>query len=220
LLQDKLTLDPGGVTKLKHEFRGAESLVEVGLAPKGPGIEIDPRSGELTIDGPALVETVAKALASWTTSTVYPSSSASETLEGESNEYPRGAKQRFQRIVGRPAKGVPVLVPIGLVARDKSQQIARLNYQIFLEVPEDQAREAFRRRNEESRKRQEEAARQLAEAKRKATAVVERVESPSDLPKRVEEIEKRLSRLEAQIERLTRLLTKSQEEPAPKPPNK
>ena len=41
LSQSRLTLDPDGPTGLKQEFRGAGSPVEVGLAPKWAGMEID-----------------------------------------------------------------------------------------------------------------------------------------------------------------------------------
>ena len=118
-------------------------------------------------------------------------------------------KARFRKLVGRNPGGIPVLVPIGVAASDKSQQVASLDYQVVLEVPEGvvvKAMEIIVRAIEQRRK---EIATERAERERRWR---ERAKpTPVPVPKkpdddRVEKLEKRITALEAKLDLLMKLL--------------
>ena len=206
------TVSAKGKSRIEHKLRGGQKPFQFDLTTSRKGIEIDKRSGTVTIDGPLLLKDAMAQIGQAVGERLRDAARddeatvpAAKIVAGFANPL----KARFKKLVGRDPGGIPVLVPIGLAASDKSQRVASLDYQVVLEVPEGvvvKAMEIIVRAIEQRRK---EIATERAERERRWR---ERAKpTPVPVPKkpdddRVEKLEKRITALEAKLDLLMKLL--------------
>ena len=221
-VQQQLTISANKPTVLKHKFRGAMKPVVVRLVDEQPDMKIDAATGNLIIDGPAMIAKASKDLTDARTDVRYllPRTHHNRSAEDVMKAYIRQAKKRFRRLVGRDARGIPVLAPIHLAAWDARQKTTRLSYQVFLEVPEEPVLKIYQQRAEERRNNEaQQAARRkqrwhrMAQGAKEQREQAERAVRPADFEQRAEELEKSISRLEAQTDLLIRILTEKKSPP-------
>jgi len=154
--QDKLIfLDPAGANTILHATEGGERPLEFDLSITRRAVRIDHKTGVLTLDGPVLMEDAVKFLADklktsvearrrdgGTTRRIVADSGARLAFLVEATRAP------FTWVTGREPKGVPVLLPVGIVAADAKGQTTRLDYQVLMEVPQEQVLELLRKPEE------------------------------------------------------------------------
>jgi len=205
--------DAKGKMQISHGVTGGRKPLEFELTASAEGIAIDKATGTVTLDGPALMKQALAELAE----------GLAPHLRGLAEGEPAAPtavmalfagplKARYKALTGREPEGLPVLVPIGLIASDADQQVASLNYQAVLMVPEaavkaivtQAAREVEKRRAEEALRRAE-AERQWRERRAAATRP-----AVGDDAGRLRRLEKRVEALEAKLEVLMELLRKKQ----------
>jgi hypothetical protein len=199
-----------GKTQIPHAVSGGRKPLEFELTATTGGIRIDKSTGTVTLDGPALLKQTLAHIAE----------ALGPRLRGLSEDKPIAPtslmalfagpmKARFKALTGQEAKGIPVLVPIGLVASDADQQVASLNYQAVLMVPEQTVKAIVTQAAEQAEKLRAERARRQAEAERRwreRQSAATRAAAGSD--ERIGRLEKRVEALEAKLELLMELLRK------------
>jgi hypothetical protein len=223
LRQSALVLDPRRPTVLTHEVRGGKRPAEFALAWEMPGLSMDKEDGKVTVDPAPFLARAPDMIIPFLQSYQYqpqtrPAGGGQEQVVAS---YQRMLARQFVRIMGREPKGVPVLVPVGLVVRDAEQQTAVMDYAIFLEVPEQSVISRLREMTEQA----------TAAARPVVPAPATRPAGPSPeteaLQRRIEELERRNQQLEAQVQLLKELVGQnrggnrapapsSQENPAPR----
>jgi hypothetical protein len=139
LAQERFDVDPARTTTLAHAVEGADGDVTVELDESLAdldGLAVDERTGSLTVDGKALTRSI---LASGEGLPDRLQDALEERKGGESRikQMIEASQREFETLIGRHADGVPLAVPIRLVARDATQRTALLCYHVFLEIPED-----------------------------------------------------------------------------------
>jgi hypothetical protein len=122
--------------KIAHKVRGGVAPIEFELKSTWEGLEIDKNTGTVTIDGSAMSKIASNAVAQFLIQT------RAVLGDGTTNTGIKALKANFKKITGREALGVPVQIPVQLIASDKEQQIARLDYTVILELPEDMVQKA------------------------------------------------------------------------------
>jgi hypothetical protein len=130
-------ISPEAPTRIPHKVRGGAGPVQFSLVGRRTGVSIDPATGTVTVDGPALVKEAAKAIESFVIG--YAGSPGPKGLapDGAPRRDPiQNLKERFQAMTGRPATGIPVCIPLRVAAMDKEEHTAVLSYEAILEVPE------------------------------------------------------------------------------------
>lgn len=132
-----VVLSTAGPTELKHAPRGGSQPFEFELTTSHKAMKIDPKTGTVTIDGPAMLKEAAAAIRK-----EQQEETARRIAEGQkpsaeslTSERLRAAAGPARHILGREPRGLPMLVPVGVVATDGKQQMAALDYQAVLEVP-------------------------------------------------------------------------------------
>jgi len=141
-IQPIMVASPQGVTKLAYQFRGGQAPYESSLQTDLEAATIDPKTGEISLDGPQLISTAIanlnKSFVTWFGQGV---AIEEEPLFAALNQQAKA----FEALVGRPPQGLPLLVPISLRVLDAEGQFARLDHAIFVEVPRASVEEAYRK---------------------------------------------------------------------------
>lgn len=136
-VQSSLSVAPEGATTLTYTLQGGAPPYRLELVDEHPAFRLDPKGATLAIDGPKLADAILKGL----------SPEISERARGMSKEdFNAMLKEpavRFEALVGRAPRGVPVLMPIRLKATDEEAQTTFLDHAIFVELPADKV-EALR----------------------------------------------------------------------------
>jgi hypothetical protein len=204
-----MVLDPAGTTKLTHAPIGGQPPYQFNLTTPRPGLKLDPATGEVTVDGPALTAAAIDMLGgsivgnqpnrgTW---------SSSEAVLGYWGE----KAGTFEKMAGRKPKGVPLSVPIEVEVADAKKATARLRYFTLLELPRKDLDERIARVAAESdRVRQEQqaaiaASRQAEMERRSPAAAGSETASPQTLA-RIRQLEERFGALEAQLDAIIQLL--------------
>lgn len=154
--QSTMLIAPDRPAQLACKVAGGKAPVDFRLAGDAPGILIDPRTGVVTIDTPKLVERAAEAAAIVLTRRVIggpsPGGAAEPpTLGARVEELAQSAAAAVRELTGAEPRGLPVAVPVGIVARDAEQQTATLTPLVLVDVPLATVEAAARRRAEQTR---------------------------------------------------------------------
>jgi hypothetical protein len=207
---DILTVSLNEPTPIAHKLRGGTGPYTFSLIGERPGISIEPNTGVVTVNGPALVKPAANVIAQYNGWAVEPGSrSRGPVTETSLPLLASQVKQRFQQFTGRKPAGIPVSIPLNVTVIDKDHQEASIRYDVILEVPEEAVVKELRNR---------EAGSSAAEPRPTAPRVTRPPASSTATPPTVdarqyEELVKRIEALEAKVDLLVKLLQKS--EPAP-----
>lgn len=175
--QEALIVSAKGSTSLptRTEGEGERTFALVGAIE---GLSIDEETGTVTADGPTLARTAVTYLLrdgvlipfldNW------PADGSTPSLEPAIDPIIEKLTPSFERLTGRKPEGVPVAVPVKLVAMGADRQLAWLAYYVLVEVP----RETLLGRIREQE---------------------ERVAAQGSLDTRVRALEKRLESLESRL---------------------
>jgi hypothetical protein len=123
--------------------------------------------------------------------------------------YARDLSQRFQGLVGRPANGIPVFIPIPLTARDAEQQAANFDAGVFLEIPIKAVSDRLAKLQEQQRQIQEQQRAAMANAHRGSPNQAARPADAGEvaaLKQKIAELEQRNQQLEAQVQLLKEMV--------------
>lgn len=206
-------LDPAKATVVKHKTVGGATPIEFEILGAQKEIEIDTKTGAVTIDGPALAKAAyAKLLADVQKRVnIYDTASANQTPRQIVAEIARKAATQFKSCTGKTPKGIPVLVPVRIAATDKHQQVASMQYQAVIDLSQAGVlktvggliAQAKKQRAEQQRKLREEQERRRAEYEARRRAAGQAVE-----PEAIKKLERRIEKLEAKVDILIELLRK------------
>lgn len=213
-------LKADGPMVLKHSVQGGIKPFEFELSASHKAVRIDSATGDVTIDGPALVQAAVATMLP-----ELPDDVEEAVLEGKAMPQPEkvaamltaAGKRRLAALLGRETKGFGMLLPVGVLASDSVQQVAMLDYQVVVEVPDEQVRQAvgrmFQELAEERKKREErraESDRRRKDYERRRAEERARLEGiragRGDPNARLDELEKRVNALEAKIDLLLKVL--------------
>lgn len=118
---------------LKHEIRFGKKPIQrrLLLGAGDVGLAFDEATGDVTVDGPALVQRAANELAfqGLLQRGELPPNEAVRRLASAS------AKDEFARLSGRPPEGIPAAYLVKLRAINDDLQIAEYSYYLLLDVP-------------------------------------------------------------------------------------
>ena len=136
-VQSALAVSGSRRTTLSHGTVGPVAGAQFELIGPMVGLSIDAKTAEVTVDGPALARLASSRFEGGYLKVPAPrmhsnrSGFRSVSLEA----YSTSAGGVFEEIVGRPAEGVPVLVPIRVGMKLGGKLAATLSYYVFLETP-------------------------------------------------------------------------------------
>lgn len=195
LTQATFTLDKSGKTTLPHSFSGGKAPISYQLQSQYEGVSFDKKTGVVTIDNDKLIASASK-----------------ELLRRGSSSFERSLQQNKaswdalgDAVLGRPIKGVPVLVRIQISASDQDLDSAVQWYHLLVEVPTKTVQKALA----EMQKAAEEArAAQLAARNEQLAELGGNPgfeENPGEEGlTREQQLERRVQRLERSVELLNR----------------
>jgi hypothetical protein len=215
---------------------GGAGPVEYELLGSSKHVKIDTKTGAVTVDGPALLAEALKALGEELPPSLritrghnprryYPPArsggSAELTPRQAVAQIARRYRTRYKAFTGKMPEGIPVLIPIRVAATDKHQQVANMQFQAVLVVPQnhlqkvvDKAVATAAKRRAEEEKARAEAEKRYREEMARRRQQYERVHRATSQPaesESVRKLEERVRRLEAQVELLTKLLMEKRE---------
>ncbi|HUW56103.1 MAG TPA: hypothetical protein VMZ92_05670 [Planctomycetota bacterium] len=216
-LDEVSVLDGTKVNTVVLAVRGGQAPFEFELAASHDALGVDPKTGVVTVNGPKVLLAATQLLTArlFQEKRGYPDAADSMTPRQRITSLAKQAKDRYKRLTGLDATGIPVLLPVGVAVSDRNQQMASMDCQFVVEVPEatvikvQAAVEAKARAEAEAREQETERQRKEYEARR-AEEVAKRsaAEAGTDasLKERIRALEGRVRALEAQIDMLIRLL--------------
>jgi hypothetical protein len=201
-VQETLVLDAQRPTKITATAKGGRGKLTYALPMEVPGVDVNAATGETTVNpGPLVERGTAVALQLManrahvpfagrpTGTTVTPREALDAAAMPE--------RQRFKRITGKEAVGMPVAVPVDLIVRDEEQQVAVLCRVVLLDVPPAKIVALVEKQREDAKKQREgqRLAMENEAAARGNASLRQRVE---ELTSRVVDLERRNTELEAQ----------------------
>jgi hypothetical protein len=221
------TVSPKGPTTIKHAMRGGQAPFEFEFKTQRDGLTIDTKTGTVTVDGPKLSKQALELVLQWMQTGLdrdpydrRPQPDAKQAVA----DFTKKQKARFAQLAGREPAGIPVLVPVSVTASDKNQQVASLDYEVVLEVPDDAIQQFISLKAEEQKQRMAEAEKQRAEAERRMREQEKKwadeqrkrdAETPAaggadervrKLEERIAELDEKIKSLEAKIDLLVKLI--------------
>jgi hypothetical protein len=247
-------LDPTKQTIITHKTVGGAKPVEFELLGSQKELKINTKTGAVTVDSPALAKiamTMASAEVLSSLNMEIPDEDDDERLrealrhmrmrdrrwpERKPNQTPkqiiaqilRRAAQTYKSYTGKAPAGISVLVPVRVAATDKNQQVASMQYQVVIDIPQADIQKAIDARIAKAKKDRELAAKQREEMERKYRAEQERrraeYEAQREAARRaatqpagaqtgeIRKLEQRVERLEAKMDMIIELLRKQQKE--------
>jgi hypothetical protein len=184
---------------ITHKLRGGDKPFEFDLKSTRNGIEIDKSTGTVTVKGPSLMDGVCQSLVEQAQHQPGPIQSSQANARQLAQDMSATRKDCYKRLLGHDASAIPVLIPITVVASDKNQQFAQMDYQLVVMVGEDALTKAF----EEflGKARLEQANHPRPDESTPAGAA----SKPSDAA-RIERLERRVADLEAKIDLLVKMM--------------
>ncbi len=124
----------GGPLKLTYDVSGGEAPLKFALRGEMPGVSLDAKTGAVTVDPDALQSRAVDALVQFLRNRSGNFQRPGEPAPDPLAKYKEAAGKRWELLSGKPPAGVPVAVPVQLVARDVQQQTATLNHYVLIEV--------------------------------------------------------------------------------------
>lgn len=194
-----MVIDPAGVTKLSHAVVGGKPPYQFTLAGTTPGARIDAATGEVSVDGPAVVTAAIDLQAGSVTG---PQVRGGEWKSPEAVVgYWSEKSAVFETMTGRKPKGVPVALPIEVQVTDAEGAAASLRYFTAVELPRTQVNERIAQ-----------VASQVSEAKPAVPAAPGGMPVPPqrgiapETRDRIRRLEERIGTLEGQLNTMIKLL--------------
>jgi hypothetical protein len=151
-------IDPAKPTFIRTSTIGGAAPIEFELLGSAKHVEIDTKSGAVTVSGPALAKLAIERLGS-DLDEAMPGLRRLMTPGTRGARYPRGLPRlpqagqltpkqavaqlaralagRLKAFTGTEPKGIPVLVPVRVAATDKHQQVASMQFQAVLDLPKE-----------------------------------------------------------------------------------
>lgn len=120
-----------GTTELKHQLTGGKPPCEFALMRAVEGIEIDEKTGTITIDSSVLIPEAESLVVKYFANRAMSGLSPAESLRKHCFD----TMAEATRLLGRKPKGVLLAIPVALRAVDSESQSAALQYYVFAEFP-------------------------------------------------------------------------------------
>lgn len=194
--QSSLTIDLQQKTKLAHKV-GGKGKISAQLIDKASYLSIDPASGDVTIDGPALAALIERGVMTEVPLAQLAGdiSDQEKILEIERALLERGHAE-FTRIVGRKPVGMPLAVPIRVrLTTEGSGDDALMEYHVLAELPPERLRERLTAANAEALQRQAKTQANWSEGQ----------------ARRLKQLEERMTAVEAKLDRIIEMLSNEKE---------
>ena len=193
-----IRLSDGKPTTIPFEVESAVGAITYELRTNSPFLKLDPKSGLLTIDGPALLAEQARSLAS---RMIAPTGlSGEEKPAARLDSYLNSIASRYDFIFGRATAAVPVAAAVSVVARDSELRQAVAQRVFFLEMPRGQVTSEIE---------------QLMKTRRPTSQPA--IPITDNAEKRLAEVESRLHAMEDKLDRLMNLIEQRNGGPATRP---
>lgn len=198
--QSTLVVDLSGKTILKHEVVDGIAPVQYALSSAFGGIEIEPRDGTVTLDGPTLSTKLIDFLSGKVSrSTNMPSNGGAFESSEAIDQYLHTASVAYEQVTGSKPKGVPFALSIALQATDSTPRTAIVSYYVLADLPRGPLERQIAERAAEIAKMREEA--RLAKGAGGTGGAID-----GATQERIRQLELRITGLEAQLKILTQLL--------------
>jgi hypothetical protein len=205
--QSLITVSGNETSKITYKLRGGMKDFRYSLIQQTPGLDINPKTGEVTIDAQKLIsgQEVNGLMDQLSQLVPVETPKYGGILVHPPELAERAAKvgEVVKRLLGKMPTGVPLLLRIGVRVRDSNQQEAVLEHSVVIDMPAEtfqklsDERAAQIQRNVQQRQQSDQQRRQAAAQRVAATT------NPVDvaaLSKRVAELEAENARLKAQVE--------------------
>ena len=210
-----VVLEPPRPAVINLRAAGGKGPIQYSLAAESPAISVDKSTGRVTVEpAPFIDKAIELLLPSVRSARIDHGAGRQATPEEAVARAAMASAPQFARYAGRAPRGVPVAVPVRVIARDAEQQAAVLSFNLLLEVPVEQLVRRLVKDEQDQRARI--AAAEAAQAAQ-AGQVVQPNRGPGTRPaedaelaalrRRIAELEARNQQLEGQVQLLKDLLT-------------
>jgi hypothetical protein len=198
LTQDRLDLPADRTTKVSIPSRSGNGKLRYELTCQSKNVQIDPGTGEVSVDGKKLTEEFVGEL------TQHALRAAGFRMPDE-NTLGR-IRARVASLTGVQTTGVPMLLTFRVTARDEKQAVAAIEHSYIVDLP----RAAFEKQvaHIEAEQKKAAAAAAAARAAQPAAAASHADGDVAALRQRIAELERRNAELEGQVKLLRELLAK------------
>ncbi|MFN3165518.1 MAG: YncE family protein [Phycisphaeraceae bacterium] len=195
LKQSALTLDASGQTKLEHPFVGGKRPLRYHLQSAYDGVDIDEKTGVVTVRNDAILDAAAEQLARGGRGSI-------DRMLSQNKAY---WDEACALVLGRPARGVPVLLRMQVEASDQDLQAQAMWYHLIVEVPAAAVQAKLESLEAEQRAGQDEGAARLVEAPGAGRFADDAAEDAFEgASNRERQLLQRIDRLERRVDLLTR----------------
>lgn len=188
--QSALTLSPEKTTALSHETRGGKAPIVYSMPAPGDGMQIDAKTGQVTLDNAAVIASAAESLAKQFDG----KARGGSAVNALRLELPQILTQAT-KLLGRKFDGVPVAVPVVVTASDADLASDTLKYFVIADVPTDDLIAKLKELDEERSTRMAASPPQVG-----GRPPV----GPQDAATEIEALQKRVADLEERVQLLTR----------------
>jgi Protein of unknown function (DUF1559) len=197
--QSAFALDEKGKTILKHAARGGKLPYKFAIATPFDGMRMDEKSGDLTIDGPAMRAEALHGVAQAIVRGARPAESLLDTLEFKTIP----AVERATLILGHKPAGTPAAIPIFVEVQDAESNSDSLQYYVLAEVSTPDLKQHLRQLDEERAKAAPPPSTDRASGNEtKKSDAGKPSDDVADLKRRVEGLEERLDLVTRQLNEL------------------
>jgi hypothetical protein len=143
--QSAFALETKGKTILKHSARGGKPPYKFAIATPFDGIQIDEKSGDVTIEGAAMASEVRRGLEQAIARRNRPGESLFDTFEFQTVP----ATDRTVEILGYKSSGTPAAIPIHVEVHDAESDNDSLQYYVLAEVSTPDLKKGLRQLDDE-----------------------------------------------------------------------
>lgn len=192
-VDERIVAVAGEAAKIRYEAEGGQPPYEFELLRPFEGVTLDRTSGTLTVEGDSAI----KAALEQADGILMQAAQRGDSQSDRSSLGFDAAKAALAGLIGRPAVGIPVAIPIEVIARDSLNERAALVNAVVVEVPDSRIQEAV-------------SSRARRQPRPQAGAPVDESQG---LRARVDQLEARLATLEGKIEMLMEILRSLKTEP-------
>ncbi|MGN6368758.1 MAG: hypothetical protein ACTHN5_10900 [Phycisphaerae bacterium] len=218
--QSALSIDVSKPGILSYKTHGGKSPIEFSFATDNPAFMIDKATGTVTIDAPKLLDKAVEIIANQYGQRYRPEPGQAQRPQSPSDilsAITRDMKAKYRELTGEAIMGIPVAVPVTVVATDAEQQTASLEHIVFLNVPEAAVLRYINDKTSKSQQmQQQQIARQQQLQQQKTQSATDTAELGA-LRRRVAELERQNQDLQAQNRLLREMVSGKSTIPATQP---